>query len=241
MTFLCRGSAMRGSVRTTRSRPGRSTLVAGVAERLRHEIVSGLRPAGAKLGEPSLAVEQGVSRGPVREALRQLEREGLVVFDAVGRSRVVTMSDADFEDISMVRVALESAAAAHVAVRFDARLRRSLDGNITAMTTAATLADISRLDLAFHDAIMEASGRRRLIATWRSIHSQLALWLGSLHRAREAITADVLAVTLRSHRDLVEVLAAGDAARASAAAAEHAGGLVRWVPRPAASDAGADA
>lgn len=216
---------------TTRSRPGRSTLVAGVAARLRAEIVSGSRPAGSKLGEPSLAVEQGVSRGPVREALRQLEREGLVVFDAVGRSRVVTMSDADFEDISIVRATLESAAAAHVADSFDGRLRRTLEENVTAMTSAATLADVSRLDLAFHDTIMEASGRRRLIATWRTIHSQLALWLGSLHRARESIAADVLVETLRSHRELIEVLASGDAARARAAAAEHAGGLVRWAPR----------
>lgn len=232
---------MRLSDHAARSRPGRSTLVAGVADRLRDEIVSGVRPPGAKLGEPSLAREQGVSRGPVREALRQLEREGLVVFDAVGRSRVVTMSAADFEDISVVRVALESAAAAHVAMTFDERLRRTLDRSIAATTSAATLADISRLDLAFHDTIMAATGRRRLIATWRSIHSQLALWLGSLHRAREAITADVLDVTVRSHRDLVDVLASGDAARASAAAAEHAGGLVRWVPRSAATARGADA
>jgi DNA-binding GntR family transcriptional regulator len=229
------------SSRSARSRPGRSTLVAGVADRLRDEIVSGVRPPGAKLGEPSLARDQGVSRGPVREALRQLEREGLVVFDAVGRSRVVTMSAADFEDISAVRVALESAAAAHVAVVFDERLRRALDQSIAATTSAATLADVSRLDLAFHDTIMAASGRRRLIATWRSIHSQLALWLGSLHRAREAITADVLDVTVRSHRDLVEVLASGDAARASAAAAAHAGGLVRWASHSAATAGGADA
>lgn len=232
---------MRVSGRSARSRPGRSTLVAGVADRLRDEIVSGVRPPGAKLGEPSLAREQGVSRGPVREALRQLEREGLVVFDAVGRSRVVTMSAADFEDISIVRVALESAAAAHVAVVFDERLRRALDRGIAATTSAATLADVSRLDLAFHDTIMAASGRRRLIATWRSIHSQLALWLGSLHRAREAITADVLDVTVRSHRDLIEALASGDAARASAAAADHAGGLVRWAPHSAAGTGGADA
>lgn len=221
---------MRVSGRPARSRPGRSSLVAGVADRVRHEIVSGIRPAGAKLSEPSLAVEQGVSRGPVREALRQLEREGLVVFDAVGRSRVVTMSQTDFEDISIVRAALESAAAAHVTRRFDATLHRALDDTIAATSDAATLADVSRLDLTFHDLIMEASGRRRLIATWRSIHSQLALRLGSLQRAREAITADVLAVTVASHRELVEVLASGDAARASAAAAEHAGGLVRWAP-----------
>jgi DNA-binding GntR family transcriptional regulator len=76
---------------------------------------------------------------------------------------------------------------------------------------------------------MESSGRRPLIATWRSIRSQLALWLGSLHRTREAIAADVLAQTISAHRSLIDALASGDPARSSVAFADHAGGLVRWV------------
>jgi len=215
--------------KTGRSRPGRAGLVAVVAGGLRREIISGRRPPGSKLSEPSVAKQRGISRGPVREALRQLEREGLVEFDAVGRSRVVTMDAADFEDIVVVRAALESAAAAHVAGRFDPPIHQALAENIAALAAATTLAEVSRLDLAFHERIMEASGRRRLVSAWRAIRSPLALWLGTLHRTREAIAADVLAETVRSHRGLLELLAGGDAALAAEAAARHAGGLGRWA------------
>lgn len=212
-----------------RPRPGRSTRADAVADELRREITTGQLPAGSKLSEPSLALRQGVSRAPVREALRQLEREGLVIFDRVGRSRVVAMTASDFEDISTIRVALESAAAAEAAIRFTERLRAALEANVGSMLAASSLADVTRLDLEFHQSVMESSGRRPLIATWRSIRSQLALWLGTLHRTREAIAADVLAQTISAHRALVDALASGDPARASAAFSDHAGGLVRWV------------
>lgn len=199
--------------RKKRSRPGVSALLLGVVERLRADIIAGRRAAGSKLSEPTLAAEHGVSRGPAREALRQLEREGLVVFDAVGRSSVVSMTPADFEDLFVIRAALEGAAAAHAARGFDAGLRHTLEANIASMSRAATLADVTRLDLEFHEAILVASGRRRLIASWLSIRSQLALWLGTLQRAQDATTADVQAGTLRAHRQLLKVLASGDAER----------------------------
>jgi DNA-binding GntR family transcriptional regulator len=214
---------------TVRPGPGRSTRAEAVASRLRREITEGELPAGSKLSEPSLAVRQGVSRAPVREALRQLEREGLVVFDRVGRSRVVAMTASDFEDISLIRVALESAAATEVALRFTQPLRAALEANIESMRTATCLADVTRLDLEFHASVMESSGRRPLIAAWRSIRSQLALWLSTLHRTRESIAADVLAQTIAAHRSLIETLASGDAGRSAEAFADHAGGLVRWV------------
>lgn len=226
-------AGVEAGVKTTfqkaRSSPGRSTLVADVASRLRREITSGERPAGSKLSEPSLAREQGVSRGPVREALRVLEREGLVIFDRVGRSRVVEMTASDFEDICLIRSALESTAAVDAARRCDDRLLTALEANIVAMSAARTLVDVTSLDLEFHQLIMESSGRRPLIATWRSIRSQLALWLGSLQRVREATTADVLEQTVESHRELVAVLASGDAVRSVSVFTTHARGLVRWV------------
>jgi DNA-binding FadR family transcriptional regulator len=152
-----------------------------------------------------------------------------VVFDQVGRSRVVAMTPSDFQDISAIRVALESAAASEAAVRFTESLRAILESNIDSMLAARSLAEVTRLDLEFHTSVMESSGRRPLITTWRSIQSQLALWLGSLHRTREAVAADVLTQTIEAHRSLVYVLASGDSARSAAAFSEHAAGLVRWV------------
>lgn len=217
-------SPKRSSPRRVASR--RKTLALVITEHVRQEIVTGVREPGSKISEPTIAAAHVVSRAPVREALRQLEREGLVVFDAVGRSRVVQLTHEDVEDICGIRASLESTAAGHAARRFDAQIEQTLRSNIAEMEEATTLDEVSQLDLAFHAAIMEASGRRRLISAWRAIEPQLRLWLGTLQRLREAISADVLAATLAAHRHLTEVLATGDAAAARAAFDHH---IASWV------------
>lgn len=191
-----------------------------IADALRQEIVRQERPPGSKVSEPMLAEAFGVSRAPVREALLQLEREGLVVFDAVGRTRVVEMTLEDLEDLYDLRMAIEIAAFGHVTNRFDATIRGRLEANIEAMEGAASLDEVSRLDIEFHTAVVEASGRRRLIAAWRSIHSQMLLWLSVLHQTH-ADGANVRDITRAAHRQLVRIMAGGNAERARAAAVAH--------------------
>ncbi len=222
--MLALPSSKRSSPRRVASR--RKTLALVITEHLRQEIVTGVREPGSKISEPTIAAAHEVSRAPVRESLRQLEREGLVVFDAVGRSRVVQLTNDDVEDICGIRASLESTAAGHAATRFHAAIEQTLRSNVAEMEEATTLAEVSQLDLAFHAAIMEASGRRRLITAWRAIEPQLRLWLGTLQRLREAISADVLAATLAAHRDLIDVLASGDATAARKAVEVH---IASWV------------
>lgn len=197
-----------------------------VVDALRREIVAQKRLPGSKVSEPMLAEEYGVSRAPVREALLQLEREGLVVFDAVGRTRVIEMTPEDFEDLLELRMTLEPAAVAHVTQRFDANLRSRLEANIEAMAGAASLAEVSWLNVEFHTIIMEASTRRRLIATWRTIHSQLLLWLSTMHEAHAEPTK-VRDITIAAHRMLLKVIGGDDAKQARAASAAH---LRDWQP-----------
>ncbi len=217
-------SPERSSPRRVVSR--RKTLALVITEHVRQEIVMGLREPGSKISEPTIAAAHAVSRAPVREALRQLEREGLVVFDAVGRSRVVKLTPEDVEDICGIRASLESTAAGHAAQRFTVATEQTLRSNIAEMEEATTLDEVRQLDLAFHAAIMEASGRRRLITAWRAIEPQLRLWLGTLQRLREAISADVLAATLAAHRQLTDVLSTGDVAAARDAFETH---IASWV------------
>lgn len=217
-------SPKRSSARSVSRR--RKTLALSITEAVRQEIVSGVRAPGAKISEPTIASVHNVSRAPVREALRQLEREGLVVFDAVGRSRVVQLTTEDVEDICGIRASLESTAAGHAAKRFDAQIEQTLLGNIAAMESASTLDEVSMLDLAFHAAVMDASGRRRLIAAWYAIEPQLRLWLGTLQRMREAICSDVLAATVAAHHTLIEALKSGDEERSRDAAEVH---VASWV------------
>jgi len=197
-----------------------------VVDAVRRQIIRQERLPGSKISEPMLAEEYGVSRAPVRESLLQLEREGLVVFDAVGRSRVVEMTREDFEDLFEMRMTLEPAAVEHVTNGFDENLRRRLEANIEAMVEASSLVEVSWLDVEFHTIIIEASGRRRLIAMWRSIHSPLLLWLSALQQAY-AESAKVRDITIASHRRLVKAIGGGDARRARALAVDH---LNDWRP-----------
>jgi DNA-binding GntR family transcriptional regulator len=212
--------------RPERARSRKKNLAHRIVDTVRREIVKQERLPGSKISEPMLAEAYGVSRAPVREALLQLEREGLVVFDAVGRTRVVEMTPEDFEDLFELRMTLEPAAVEHVTNRFDASLRSRLEANIEAMAEASSLAEVSWLDVEFHTIVMEASNRRRLIATWRAIHSQLLLWLSTMHQAH-AESAKVRDITLAAHRRLVRIMAGGDAKQARAEAVKH---LSDWRP-----------
>ena len=216
--------------RPERTRSRKKNLAHRIVDAVRREIVRQERLPGSKISEPMLAEAYGVSRAPVREALLQLEREGLVVFDAVGRTRVVEMTPEDFEDLFELRMTLEPAAVEQVTNRFEAslrsRLEANIEANIEAMAGAASLAEVSWLDVEFHTIVMEASNRRRLIATWRSIHSQLLLWLSTMHQAH-AESAKVRDITLVAHRRLVRIMAGGDAKQARAEAVKH---LSDWRP-----------
>lgn len=152
------------------------------ADILRERIVDGVIEPGALIAESAMARELGVSRVPVREALFALERDGLVVFSETGRAYVKQLSPHDFEELLVLRLALEPTAArlAAPALREDAS---ALEKNIEATGRAASLVKVTRLDLDFHEIILEASGNARLLKLWRSLRNELELWLGRLHRS----------------------------------------------------------
>src|SRR5687768_6198131 len=106
----------------------RSTLAQDVLDRLRRAILSGELPAGAPLPEASTASKLGVSRVPVREALVQLERQGLVVFDVTGRGAVRRFTLEDVQELLSLRAALQGLAARRAAEKATpqdvARLKR---------------------------------------------------------------------------------------------------------------------
>ena len=151
---------------------------------LRSRIIDGVLEPGALLAESAAARELGVSRVPVREALFTLEREGLVEFSDTGRAYVKDLTPHDFEELYVLRLALEPVAArlAAPALREDCS---RLEKNIKATSKATTLLQVTQLDLDFHEIILEASGNARLLKLWHSLRSELELWLGRLHRSKQ--------------------------------------------------------
>lgn len=208
----------------------RQTLTQGVEQRLRSEIIQGLHEPGAMLSEPVLSAEMGVSRSPVREALLILERDGMVEFDDRGRTRVCSMTATDFEDLYLLRLAIEPMVAVHAAAQAKAVDYANLEANIVAMEKSKSVAEISQLDIEFHTFIVESSHRPRLIAAWRSLRPSLELWLAALHRKHEHLTGRVREITIESHTELIETFRAGNSESIRDLMQTHIEGWYKWLP-----------
>jgi len=142
---------------------------------IRERILSGKFPGGSTLPTKNLAEEIGVSRTPIRDALRQLETEGLVCISPRQEARVKDLTFEEYKDICELRVALETHAAQLAAKRRTEEEVGNLQELIDAMRICLEnggkpgsakgeemIRELAQLDVRFHFAIMEAS-RNRLI------------------------------------------------------------------------------
>lgn len=199
------------------------------ASLLRQEIVSGTAAPGALLAEAAVAQRLGVSRVPVREALFSLEREGLVEFSATGRAFVKELTPEDFEELYLLRLALEPLAARLAAARLKQDVS-ALEKNLAATRRARSMQDITRLDLEFHEIILAASGNSRLLKLWRSLRGELELWLGRLHRKHQRQTRETLNQTVEAHLGIIECLQTQAPSACERLLREHIQGWREWLP-----------
>lgn len=200
-----------------------------VRTRLSEAILSGELEPGQHVPEPELASRLGVSRAPVREALIELERQGLVTSDSRGRTHIARLTLEDMEEIYSLRLALEPLAAGLTAERATMQDFETLAANIAATEQATSLAEVTRLDAAFHDLIMRASGHRRAAHFWEGLRYQVEAWLGLMQRRHQAVFQSTQAETVKAHKRLLKVLRSGDAAAAEEEMKKHIVSWRRWL------------
>lgn len=180
---------------------------------LRQAITTGELPPGTHLVETELSERLQISRGTLREALRQLQQEGLVTAGARGRLSVRTLDAKEILDIFAVRAALESLAARALSRREDrdgavAALRRA----VREMEEAVDSPLEARIeaDLAFHRTLCQLTGNAALLHSWKSLEGSIRMsfmWAGT-ERAVGNMRVD-------RHTAIVDVIATGDAAEAA--------------------------
>lgn len=189
---------------------GRDTKAARVYEALRAGILSGELVAGGALDEVSLADAHGVSRTPVREALRTLTSEGLLVHGRRRQLLVVDVSERHRSEIVAIRVALEGAAAAEACALTtpdDVDALRLLTIKQRRSADADDAEAFLRLDEEFHRALAAVAAMPTL--------SRLLAQLGAfvrLTRLGEPTGRRHMQGLTREHEHLVDLLEAGDAA-----------------------------
>ncbi|MGP1397515.1 MAG: GntR family transcriptional regulator [Inquilinaceae bacterium] len=182
---------------------------------LRQAIIDGVLEAGRKLRQEHLAARLGTSRMPVREALRQLEAEGLVTFEAHKGAAVAVLSAADLREIYEMRVGAETMALKHAMRRMTPDALAEADAAQDA-GRQAPLADFGLWNRRFHMALYAPAARPRLLAHIAGLNDAADRYL------RLAVSQlDYAERSHAEHRAILEACRRGDADRAMALLAAH--------------------
>ena len=190
-----------------------------VCETLREAIRSGVLKPGERLMEIQLAEELGVSRTPVREAIRRLELEGCVIMMPRRGTYVANISIRDINEVFEIRTSLESLSSGLAAERITdeelERLQRLLV-EIGAHIESGDMDKIVKTDTEFHDLLYQASRNQRLVGIISNLREQLTRF-----RTTSMSYPGRLKATLEEHRIIVEAIAQGDVKAARKAAENH--------------------
>ena len=184
-------------------------LVERVAEKIVEAAARGMFLPGDRVVEAEVARELNVSRVPVREALRVLESQGILVSVPYRGMRLMDVSVARVEKTLKVRLALEKLAAEEVraTVAGDAAALGPLVGVVAEMRRAAEAGDrygVARLDTAFHRLLCQLSGNDVLVRSWEPLSLQLTIIFGL-----SAMQKDLAPIVVE-HDEIIEALTLGD-------------------------------
>lgn len=188
-------------------------------EALRDAILGGRLGAGERLVEAEIARQMAMSRGPVREAIRRLEQDGLVVYHPRRGAVVVTLTTEEVRDAYYLRAHLEAYAVRLVVERATLRDLAALEGLIDQMHACAeqnNRAMLLAVDVEFHARLCEFSGSKLLQRLWDSLNPLCWTVLTTL-RATEYGLMEIA----ERHRPVVEALRARNVDEADAAIRRH--------------------
>ena len=179
---------------------------------LREAILKGELKPGERLMELQLAAKLGVSRTPIREAIRMLEQEGLAVTIPRKGAEVAKMTEKDMEDVLQIRDALDELAAS---IACEQMTKEQLDTLTETMhefeesTKSKDLKKIAAADVQFHDIIYQATGNPKLVNMLNNLREQY------LKDERNYPTL------MREHSEIVEGLMTKDKGRVTEAMHKH--------------------
>ena len=188
------------------------SLVQLAAGAIRKMILSGELGPGERLIELSLTERLGISRPPLREAMRLLQQEGLILVQPRRGATVTTLTDRDVYEILTLRSALErTAVELGVPVRQPERLAacRAALGRMERAAAKEDRAALVEGGYAFHASLVALAGHRRIDEIYASLHRQLLLCMARNLYVRERYYED-LDVHVARHRHLLDLVEAGD-------------------------------
>ncbi len=204
------------------------SLAAMVRDEIERMILGGEIAAGERINEQSLATRLGVSRGPIREATRALERSGLVTVVANHGAFVRQMSIEEAIELYELRAVVVGYASGRAAERATGEEKAVLMDHVRRMDEAIEAGQAPayyELNLEFHDLVMQASRHRKSASLYDSLVKETHLF-----RRRALMSVAAMRESNAEHRAMVDAIVAGDVAAARIAAeAHHFNGKRRWL------------
>jgi DNA-binding GntR family transcriptional regulator len=214
-----------------------------VAHALRAAMIAGEMRPGVVYSAPALAMRFGVSATPVREAMLDLAKEGLVEAVRNKGFRVTELSEQELDEITMIRALIEVPTIGDVARRCDPELAprvealRSVAREIEALAEQKDLIRYVEADRTFHLSLLALAGNASLVALVGELRSR-----SRLYGLQQLADRGQLADSAREHEQLVDLVLAGHGAAAEALMRRHIGHVRgTWAGRgvQAAADAAA--
>jgi DNA-binding GntR family transcriptional regulator len=190
-----------------------------VFETLRNAIINGDLTPGQRLMEVQLAEEMGVSRTPIREAIRKLELENLVVMIPRKGAYVATMSKEDVKEILDIRAVLEALAAELAAKNADYKDINELKHCVELFTEAVNNNDVDKIieyDVHLHDTIYHAAQNKKLINIINSLREQVQRF-----RSAYLVQVEEREDLLNDHTEMIQAIESKDPSWAHDAAYQH--------------------
>jgi DNA-binding GntR family transcriptional regulator len=198
-----------------------------VAAEIRSRITTGRLALGARISDKQLAAELDVSRTPVREALVQLQSEGLVVMRPQSGTFVFDLTVEEVRDICATRAILEAGAIRLAAEAGSADLTARLGllvGRAAIALDDGDLALCDELDCQFHEGIVAASANAYLIRAYSGISDRLRALRHRLPREQ-----DRMARAIAQHRHIIDLWAVGRLDQATAEISPHVLNVARLI------------
>ncbi len=143
---------------------------------LRRAILKGELKPGERLMELTLAERLGVSRTPIREAIRKLELEGLVVMAPRKGAKVASITERDLNDVLEVRKGMEVLAISLACERItkeEIEHLEEIEGRFKKLTEEGNLTELAEVDVEFHEAIYQATNNKRLVQLLSNLREQM--------------------------------------------------------------------
>ena len=194
---------------------------------LRQAILRGELKPGERLMEIQLANKLGVSRTPIREAIRKLELEGLVLMIPRKGAEVAEITEKNLRDVLEVRCALEELAVQLACDRIDKQGIRDLQQaakNFESVLDSADITKIAEADVAFHDIIYMATDNKRLIQLLNNLREQMYRYRIEYLKKKEYYPR-----LLAEHQDIIQAIANGERERATKITSQHIDNQVETV------------